>query len=241
MTADELPAAFASMPAAWAEVLPHWQGAAAEGVIDRIRKVSAGRPIGPADPFRALRMVTPERVRVVLLGQDPYPTPGHADGLAFSSAGGRPASLRRIFQILSADRPGFQAPAHARLDAWAAQGVLLLNTVLTVELGRIGSHLGCGWQTFTADVLRVLLRRQDPPCCLLWGARAQAFFDDVMACLDLPAAPWTLRTRHPSNDFGRSFMAQGSHFAATAAVVDWWRLEDATPARLASVTREARG
>lgn len=221
MTADDLPAAFASLPASWTRALAGWTPARTAAVVQRVRAVSAGREIAPADPFRALRLVAPQDARVVILGQDPYPTAGHADGLAFSAARGKPPSLRRILAVLAADRPGFAPPARWVLDGWARQGVLLLNPALTVEVGRIGSHLDCGWQALTSEIVEILCKRRDPPVFLLWGSRAQAFF--AAAC---PAgcAPRVLRTRHPSNDFRREFMADGSHFLATADRVDWWAL-----------------
>ena len=127
MTADDLPAAFATLPAAWRAVLPGWTPAAERAVIDRVRAASGAREIAPADPFRAMRLVPPEAARVVVFGQDPYPKPGHADGLAFSAGHGRPHSLRRIFQVLAADRPGWIPPATWKLDAWAEQGVRLFG------------------------------------------------------------------------------------------------------------------
>jgi uracil-DNA glycosylase len=219
MTADDLIAAFDTLPAPWAAVLPGWTAARRAAVVQAVRAVSGSLSIAPADPFRALRLVAPAAVRVVILGQDPYPTEGHADGLAFSAMRGRPASLRRIFAVLAADRPGWTPPAHARLDGWARQGALLLNPVLTVELGRAGSHQDCGWQALTSDIVRVLCARDEPPAFLLWGKRAQAFFDEAAG--PASGAPvW--RTRHPAHDFQRGFMAEGSHFLATAGCVDWW-------------------
>ncbi len=226
MTADDLPAVFGSVPAAWRALLPGWTPALQADVVRRVREVSGARPIGPADPFRALRLVDPAAVRIVVFGQDPYPTPGHADGLAFSAGRGRPASLRRIFAVLAADRPGWTPPPAWSLEGWARQGVLLLNPVLTVELGRIGSHLEVGWQALTAQIAAQLAASASPPVFLLWGGKAQAFFDTAVpsaGALGLRA----LRTRHPSNDFRREFMAEGSHFAATAALVDWWAPESA--------------
>ncbi|MFM7533755.1 MAG: uracil-DNA glycosylase [Rubrivivax sp.] len=219
MTAEDLPAAFETVPEAWSAVLLGWTADRRVAVASAVRAASAGRPIAPADPFRALRLVAPEAVRVVILGQDPYPTAGHADGLAFSSPRGRPASLRRIFAVLAADRPGWAPPPHARLDGWARQGVLLLNPVLTVELGRAGSHQDCSWQALTSQIIQFLCQRHAPPAFLLWGRRAQAFFDEAAG--PAPRAPvW--RTRHPAHDFQRGFMAEGSHFVATAGCVDWW-------------------
>jgi uracil-DNA glycosylase len=156
---------------------------------------------------------------VVILGQDPYPRPGHADGLAFSAGHGKPHSLRRVFSVLAADRPGWAPPPVWKLDAWARQGVLLLNPVLTVEVGRAGSHMGCGWQALTSELVTALCRRQPAPTFMLWGRPAAAFFD---AACPADVQPAVLRTRHPSHDFKREFMAGGSHFAATAKSVDWW-------------------
>ena len=221
MTADDLEAAFETLPPAWRAVLPGWTESRRAELIARIRAVSADRPIAPPDPFRALRLVPPNDVRVVILGQDPYPKPGQADGLAFSAGAGRPASLRRIFQVLAADRPGFVAPPVWKLDPWARQGVLLLNPTLTIEIGRIGSHMACGWQALTSEIVRNLSARDSPPVFMLWGAKAQAFFD--AACAPGVAVP-TLRTRHPSNDMRRGFMRDGSHFVLTVDRVDWWAL-----------------
>jgi len=222
MTADDLPAAFATLPAAWRQILPGWTPAAERAVVDAVRAVSGDREIAPPDPFRALRLLAPAEVRVVILGQDPYPRPGHATGLAFSAGHGKPVSLRRIFEVLKADRPGWTPPERWALEGWARQGVLLLNPVLTVEVGVVGAHMNCGWQGLTSEIVRALAGRVDPPVFLLWGRPAQAFFD---AACPAGACPRVLRARHPSNDFKREFMADGSHFAATAEDVDWWKLD----------------
>jgi uracil-DNA glycosylase len=221
MTAADLPAAFASLPAAWRSVLPGWTAAAEAAVVERVHAVSGDRPIGPPDPFRALRLVAPAQVKVVVFGQDPYPTAGHADGLAFSAGRGRPRSLARVFDVLAADRPGWAAPANWALDAWARQGVLLLNPALTVEIGRAGSHLDCGWQALTSEIVQVLCRSDRPPVFLLWGGKALRFFAEAAP----EGGARVLSTRHPSYDFDRRFMAEGSHFAATADLVDWWALQ----------------
>jgi uracil-DNA glycosylase len=220
--ASDLPAAFAHLPPAWRAVLAGWTPTAEQAVAKAVEAVSGDRDIAPPDPFRALRLLAPDEVKVVVFGQDPYPRPGHADGLAFSAGHGKPVSLRRIFDILKADRPGWQPPDRWLLDGWARQGVLMLNPVLTVEVGSAGAHMDCGWQALTADIVRVLASRGEPPTFLLWGRPAQAFFDS--AC---PAASCArvLRARHPSHDFKREFMADGSHFTATAGLVDWWSLD----------------
>jgi uracil-DNA glycosylase len=221
MTGDDLAAAFASLPHAWAAALPGWTDALRDDVIHRVRQASGERAIAPEDPFRALRFGPPESIKVVVLGQDPYPKPGQADGLAFSAGQGKPASLRRIFQVLAEDRPGFSPPAMWKLDSWARQGVLLLNPTLTIEVGRIGSHLNCGWQALTSRIVRTLCRRESSPVFMLWGDKAQRFFEQ--AC-PAGAAARVLKTRHPSNDLSRSFMSEGSQFLQTADLVDWWAL-----------------
>lgn len=221
MIAEDLPAAFGSLPPAWSAALPGWTMAKCSSVIRCVREVSGDKPIGPPDPFRALRFGAPEDVRVVVFGQDPYPKPGHADGLAFSAGTGKPASLRRVFQVLAADRPGWQPPAVWKLDGWARQGVLLLNPTLTIEIGRIGSHMSCGWQALTSEIVDILCRLPNPPVFMLWGGKAEAFFASARPA---GAQVRALVTRHPSNDFKRQFMAGGSHFVATADRVDWWGL-----------------
>ncbi len=221
MTADDLAAAFAALPPAWRAALPGWTPERQSEVIERVRAVSARREIGPPDPFRALRFGPPEAVEVVVFGQDPYPKPGHADGLAFSAGHGKPASLRRIFQVLAEDRPGWMPPPVWKLDGWARQGVLLLNPTLTIEIGRIGSHLDCSWQALTSDIVRLLCERDDAPVFMLWGDKARSFFE---AACPAGRTPRVLATRHPSNDFQRRFMAEGRHFLETSDRVDWWSL-----------------
>ena len=226
MTADDLHGAFEALPDAWRQVLPSWTGAAQATLITAIRAASAQREIAPADPFRALRLVAPSAARVVVIGQDPYPGAGHADGLAFSAPTSTRPSLRRIFDVLEADRPGWKRPRSGRLDAGAQQGALLLNPPLTVEVGRVNSHTQLGWQALTSQIVQALAARGLPPTFLLWGSQAKAFFDTA-----LPGNTRVTRlaSRHPSNDYQREFMAGGSHFAATAAVVDWWALQESSP------------
>lgn len=221
MTADGLAAAFDTLPAPWRAVLPGWTPSAQSAVVERVRAVSGDKPIAPADPFRALRLVSPAQARVVIFGQDPYPTAGHADGLAFSAGHGRPKSLARIFEVLAADRAGWRPPEVWALDAWAQQGVLLLNPALTVEVGRAGSHLKTGWFALTAEIVAVLAAQSSPPTFLLWGDKAQKFFAKAVP---QGASPQVLATRHPSFDFYKQFMAEGSHFVATQQMIDWWRI-----------------
>lgn len=124
--------------------------------------------------FRAFEVCPPERVRVVILGQDPYPTPGHAHGLCFSvdaSVRPLPRSLSNIYQELKAD-VGIEPRADGDLNRWAEQGVLLLNSVLTVRSGAPDSHSGKGWERFTDSVINYLSTKQSGIVYMLWGSKA---------------------------------------------------------------------
>ena len=125
--------------------------------------------------FEALKRTSYARTKVVLLGQDPYHGPGQAHGLAFSVPKGvaPPPSLQNIFKELARDL-GIPAPAHGCLEPWADQGVLLLNTTLTVRRGQAGSHQGKGWEKFTDRVLQLLNEKETPVVFLLWGRPAQS-------------------------------------------------------------------
>ncbi len=124
--------------------------------------------------FSALELTPPERVRAVILGQDPYHEPGQAHGLAFSVRDGVrfPPSLRNIFAERQSDL-GLAVPQNGDLTHWAEQGVLLLNTVLTVEAGCAASHKDLGWQRFTDAVIASLAPLPQPVAFVLWGAHAQ--------------------------------------------------------------------
>ena len=123
--------------------------------------------------FNALDSTPFERVKVVILGQDPYHGPGQAHGLCFSVRLGvpTPPSLINIFREIETDLE-IQAPDHGNLQAWARQGVLLLNAVLTVEKGRAGAHQGKGWERFTDQVVRILNAEREGLVFLLWGSYA---------------------------------------------------------------------
>jgi uracil-DNA glycosylase len=125
--------------------------------------------------FRALKLVPPDRCRVVVIGQDPYPTPGNAEGLSFSVPQGTkiPGSLATLHRELARSIPGWQPPGHGNLEHWAQQGVLLLNTILTVKAQTPLSHAKKGWEEFTAAVIRYAQARSPFVVFLLWGANAQ--------------------------------------------------------------------
>lgn len=136
----------------------------------------AGKRIFPAGSewFRALDLTPLDQVRVVILGQDPYHGPGQAHGLCFSVRPGvkPPPSLVNIYKELATDL-GLSRPDHGFLEHWAKQGVLLLNSVLTVEQGLAASHQKRGWERFTDAVIAEVNRKTDPVVFLLWGSYAQ--------------------------------------------------------------------
>ncbi len=158
---------------------------------------AAGETILPPQPliFRALELTPPDKTRCVILGQDPYHTPGVANGLAFSANPGCkiPPSLRNIFKELSADI-GCPAPSGPDLTPWAVEGVLLLNVTLTVRAGAAGSHAGWGWQSVTAEVLRVCARLPQPVAFLLWGNHAR----DAAHKAGIPFDSRVFCSSHPS-------------------------------------------
>src|SRR6476646_242879 len=155
-----------------------------------------GKSILPPEPtwLRALELTPFEKVRVVILGQDPYHGEGQAHGLCFSVQPGvrTPPSLRNIFKELRNDL-GIEPRQHGFLEHWAEQGVLLLNSVLTVEMGRAGSHAKRGWERFTDAIIHAVNAKREPVVFMLWGAYAQkkAEFVDRSRHLVLTAA-------HPS-------------------------------------------
>ena len=144
------------------------------------------------DGFAALEALGPDDVRVVILGQDPYPTPGHAHGFAFSASADTrplPRSLSNIFKEMQADIG--RTPDTADLRFWSQQGVLLLNATLTVRAGQPGSHADLGWQMLCSQVLARL--SDAPRAYMLWGAHAQKAAREVD-----PAFNLKIETAHPS-------------------------------------------
>lgn len=142
-------------------------------------KVEAAYASGTVYPsrenlFAAFHMTPPEKVRVVILGQDPYHEPDQAHGLSFSVEKGVkiPKSLQNIYKELESDL-GIKAPSHGCLRPWAEKGVLLLNSVLSVEAHKAGSHRAFGWERFTDDVIRATNSLPQPIVFVLWGAYAQ--------------------------------------------------------------------
>ena len=175
-------------------------------------RLHAGARIHPApkDIFAAFDATSFDAVKVVILGQDPYHGPGQAHGLCFSVLPGVdvPPSLQNIYKELARDT-GFAPPGHGYLLPWAQRGVLLLNSVLTVEEGRAGSHQGKGWEGFTDHVVDVLNREREGLVFLLWGSYAQA----KGRVID-PRRHRVLKAPHPSPlSAHRGFIGCG-HFSA---------------------------
>ncbi|MBU1312002.1 MAG: uracil-DNA glycosylase [Gammaproteobacteria bacterium] len=137
----------------------------------------AGQVIYPpeADVFNAFKLTAPDQLKVVILGQDPYHGPNQAHGLAFSVRSGVrvPPSLQNMYKELALEYPDFQIPAHGCLEAWAKQGVLLLNTVLTVVATQANSHRHLGWEQFTDKVIAQISSHCSGIVFLLWGSHAQ--------------------------------------------------------------------
>lgn len=147
------------------------------GLMDFVAKEYENHRVYPPreDVFNALRACSYEDTKVVILGQDPYHQEGQAHGLCFSVNRGVkiPPSLVNIYKELKADI-GMEIPEHGCLSSWASQGVLLLNTVLTVRDSMPNSHKGKGWEVFTDAVIRKLNQRERPMVFILWGANAKA-------------------------------------------------------------------
>ncbi|NLD08570.1 MAG: uracil-DNA glycosylase [Xanthomonadaceae bacterium] len=141
------------------------------------RERDAGKIIFPKDEwvYNALSVTPFNEVKVVILGQDPYHGEGQAHGLAFSVQKGilPPPSLRNIYQTLKHEYPEFNIPSHGNLMEWAEQGVLLLNTVLTVEKSKAHSHAKIGWETLTDRLISELNEKREQLVFVLWGAHAQ--------------------------------------------------------------------
>ncbi|WP_137889332.1 uracil-DNA glycosylase [Pseudomonas sp. 2FE] len=176
-------------------------------------EAAAGKEIYPPRPliFNALNLTPLDQVKVVIIGQDPYHGPGQAHGLCFSVQPGvaPPPSLLNIYKELKRDQ-NIEIAQHGCLQSWAEQGVLLLNTSLTVERALAGSHASKGWQLFTDKVIEVVGAHQSRLVFLLWGAHAQK----KESLID-PTKHLILRSPHPSPlSAHRGFIGNG-HFGRT--------------------------
>ena len=177
------------------------------------------------DIFNALRYTDYKDVKVVIIGQDPYHEPSQAHGLCFSVKKGVkvPPSLKNIYKEINSDL-GHPIPDHGELTKWAKNGVLLLNTVLTVRMGHANSHKGKGWEIFTDKVISLLNDREEPIVFLLWGGNAK----EKMSLITNPKHK-ILTSVHPSplsaynGFFGSKHFSQTNQFLASIGKepIDW--------------------
>jgi uracil-DNA glycosylase len=214
------------LPDPWRGALDSAESGRLAGLEARLEAEARQDEIYPPRPsrYRALELVPPDRVRVVVVGQDPYHGPGQAMGLAFSVPRGIrvPPSLANIFREVRADL-GVAPPGDGDLSPWADEGVLLLNTSLSVRRGEPGSHAKYGWHAITAALLRHVSRVAPPSVFLLWGAHARARREAIVA-----AGHLVLEAGHPSPLSARRFLGC-RHFSQANAflgergrgAVDW--------------------
>ena len=221
-TLSQSVSAFVADPAnaAWAR-LPFFRERAASVAARVDARIAAGATVlpPPVDVLAALRLTSLDAVRVVVVGQDPYPTPGDAHGLAFSYKGSRrlPASLRAVLAEAIGRVP---SAGSGDLTAWARQGVLLLNTALTVEAGLAGAHLAYGWDELARQVASSVSRDGPPAAFMLWGAKARE-----MAALVDRDRHLVLECGHPSPLNRHRDFAGCGHFAKANA----WLAERGRP------------
>lgn len=232
--AAPLSALLDTVPADWRPVVDRWHDSEAGRALARYvdERVAAGATVYPAAVFRALELTPLSDVKTVIVGQDPYHGPGQAHGLAFSVPSGQktPPSLRNMLLELRRDL-GIERAGND-LSGWARQGVLLLNTSLTVEDGQPASHARRGWESLTEALLQAVARRPEPCAYLLWGAHAQRFEPLIRSAVPAGSpAPLVLMSNHPSPLSARRppvpFLGNG-HFgevlrylAAHGRAIDW--------------------
>ncbi|MBW8829252.1 MAG: uracil-DNA glycosylase [Burkholderiales bacterium] len=204
---DPLAEVFARVTPAWKPVtdafLASPEGESLVRYVDA--RVADGAVVYPGTVFRALELTSPDDVRVIIVGQDPYHGPGQAQGLAFSVGAGQklPPSLRNMLKEVEADT-GATSQCQGDLSDWARQGVLLLNTSLTVEDGQPQSHAGRGWEALTDALLMHIALRPRPVVFLLWGGSAQrkrVFLDKPPHRVLTANHPSPLSARRPPEPF----------------------------------------
>ncbi|MBQ2702677.1 MAG: uracil-DNA glycosylase [Alistipes sp.] len=181
----------------WKDILaPEFEKPYFEELTQFVKEEYAAHRVYPrgSNIFRAFDKCPFERLKVVIIGQDPYHGPGQAHGLCFSVADGVPfpPSLQNIFKEVHADT-GAEIPLSGNLDRWAEQGVLLLNAVLTVREHEAASHAGRGWETFTDAVVRAVAERKEGVVYMLWGSYAQR-----KGAIADPSRNLILKAVHPS-------------------------------------------
>ncbi|HKH33780.1 MAG TPA: uracil-DNA glycosylase [Beijerinckiaceae bacterium] len=232
-------AAFRDDPATagW-RALPFFADGSADAIAEALdRRIAAGARVLPPSQaiFSALTLTPLERVKVVILGQDPYPTPGDAHGLAFSYVGRRrlPPSLKTILAEM-ADDLGCPAPVNGDLSRWARQGVLLLNAALTVEARAAGAHMRLGWSALADQAVAAASAQRPAVAFLLWGGPARK-----RAALIDRGKHLVIECGHPSplnrlNDFRgtRPFSKANAWLVEKREAPIDWRLDGAAPSDL---------
>lgn len=212
----------------WGELLaPEFDKPYFEALVEFVRSEYAKGTVYPAasNIFRALDKCTPDRVKVVIIGQDPYHGEGQANGLCFSVNDGVPfpPSLRNIFKEIQSDL-GKPYPTSGNLDRWAEQGVLLLNATLTVRAHEAASHAGHGWEQFTDAVVQTISELRQGVVYMLWGAYAQRKGAAIDSSRNL-----VLKCAHPSplsaynGFFGCRHFSQANAYLASQGIgeIDW--------------------
>lgn len=225
---------FAAEFGAWAEAIDELRAepwfSCLECRVEETYRANAPKVYPPRDElFTALRMTPPDRVKCVILGQDPYHEEGQAMGLSFSVHHGVaiPRSLRNIYKELEADL-GIPRADHGDLTGWAAQGVLLLNDVLSVYEGAANSHKSWGWERLTAHLISVVERQSQPVAYVLWGRSAQRKADSIRLAESIHPR-LVIRSNHPSplsasrGFFGSRPFSQVNAFLESNGVapIDW--------------------
>lgn len=220
----------------WFDVVRAWRDSpAGRALIERVEaRRLAGATIYPAEPLHALALTPSHALRVVIVGQDPYHRPGQAEGLAFSVPDGQrmPPSLRNVLAEMSRDL-GLATSRRASLARWAMQGVLLLNTALTVEEGRPGSHSTWGWEALTDEIIKAASRSEHAVVFMLWGAHAaakRAMIEESgpKRCVLVASHPSPLAARRGATPFiGCGHFGAANRFLAThdpgRPPIDWGR------------------
>lgn len=210
---------YLKLPKSWQEPLSEVMKSSPVAGLERfLEQETAHKDIYPPKEqwFAAFEAVNFEDVKVVILGQDPYHGEGQAHGLSFSVKPGVkvPPSLRNMYKELASD-VGFSAPSHGYLKSWANQGVLLLNSVLTVEKGQANSHKGKGWEEVTDAAIAALSKKRSGLVFLLWGAYAHK----KGAAID-ESKHLVLKTVHPSPLSARHGFFGCRHFSKTNAYLE---------------------
>jgi uracil-DNA glycosylase len=188
----------------WLEILnDFWRSPDGLSLDQKMKsQLATGQVIYPRTPYRALTLTPFDQVRVLILGQDPYHGAGQAEGLAFSVGMGQkiPPSLRNIFKEVQRDTGAMspEGPSAGSLERWASQGVLLLNTALTVADSSPASHSDWGWEVLTDNIIKAIAQRSKPCAFLLWGAHAQTKASLIEIANQAARPHLILKSNHPS-------------------------------------------